>query len=316
PRPEEEAEAVTVSTADALFVQRDLVLKAGFLPSFQRVFRQAVKQVDFMEPDRARSIINAWVEKHTEGMIQGFLREGLLDQLTRLLLVDAIHFQGQWALPFPEASTRRRLFHKPDGSTVSVPMMQQTARFNYGEFSTPEHMEYDVIELPYQGETLSMLIAAPFEVDAPLSALTAILSAHLVDQWKSNMTRVTRLLVLPKFSLESELDLRRPLEALGMTDMFDARKADFSSLSDEEPLFVAQALQKVKIEVNESGTKASAATAAIVYSRMAPLEMVLDRPFLFLVRHNPTGTRWWPFKGQIRQPVGAVWVCLTCQKAT
>ncbi|XP_062840164.1 plasminogen activator inhibitor 1-like isoform X1 [Anolis carolinensis] len=300
PRPEEEAEAVTVSTADALFVQRDLVLKAGFLPSFQRVFRQAVKQVDFMEPDRARSIINAWVEKHTEGMIQGFLREGLLDQLTRLLLVDAIHFQGQWALPFPEASTRRRLFHKPDGSTVSVPMMQQTARFNYGEFSTPEHMEYDVIELPYQGETLSMLIAAPFEVDAPLSALTAILSAHLVDQWKSNMTRVTRLLVLPKFSLESELDLRRPLEALGMTDMFDARKADFSSLSDEEPLFVAQALQKVKIEVNESGTKASAATAAIVYSRMAPLEMVLDRPFLFLVRHNPTGTVL--FMGQVMEP--------------
>nr|XP_060635752.1 plasminogen activator inhibitor 1 [Anolis sagrei ordinatus] len=300
-RLEEEADlAATVSTADALFVQRNLALKPGFLPRFQRIFRQAVKQVDFTEPDHARSIINDWVEQHTEGMIQGFLREGLLDQLTRLLLVDAIHFQGQWALPFPEASTRQGLFHKPDGNTVSVPMMQQTARFSYGEFSTPEHMEYDVIELPYQGEALSMLIAAPFEVDAPLSALTAILSAQLVDQWKSNMTQVTRLLVLPKFSLESELDLRRPLEALGMTDMFDARKANFRSLSDQEPLFVAQALQKVKIEVNESGTKASAATAAIVYSRMAPLEMVLDRPFLFLVRHNPTGTVL--FMGQVMEP--------------
>ncbi|KAH0619383.1 hypothetical protein JD844_015296 [Phrynosoma platyrhinos] len=105
-----------------------------------------------------------------------------------------------------------------------------------------------------------MFIATPFEVEAPLSPLIAIVDARVVAEWKSNMTRVTRLLVLPKFSLESEADLRVPLEALGMTDMFDARKANFSSLSDRESLFVTQALQKVKIEVNESGTEASAAT--------------------------------------------------------
>ncbi|XP_062992573.1 plasminogen activator inhibitor 1 [Elgaria multicarinata webbii] len=289
-----------VDTADALFVQRDLPLVPGFMPRFHRVFRQMVKQVDFTESERARHIINAWVEQHTKGMIRDFLVEGALDQMTRLVLLNAIHFKGLWDLPFPAAATHQRLFHKQDGSTVSVPMMEQTSKFNYGEFSTPEGVEYDVIELPYQGETLSMLIAAPFKMDMPLSALTALIDVQLLAEWKRNMTRVVRLLVLPKFSLESEANLRRPLESLGMKDLFDASRADFSSLSDQESLFVAQALQKVKIDINESGTEASSATAAIVYARMAPLAVVMDRPFLFVLQHNPTGSVL--FMGQVMEP--------------
>lgn len=115
--------------------------------------------------------------------------------------------------------------------------------------------------------------------------------------------RVT-LTLLPapahRFSLETEVDLRGPLEDLGMTDMFNPAQADFSSLSDKEQLSVAQALQKVKIEVNESGTVASSSTAIVVSSRMAPQEVVMDRPFLFVVRHNPTETNL--FMGQVMEP--------------
>ncbi|XP_013925382.1 PREDICTED: plasminogen activator inhibitor 1 [Thamnophis sirtalis] len=289
-----------VQMADALFVQRDLPLAPTFMLRFRRLFHQMVKQVDFSDSARAREVVNAWVEQHTNGMIRGFLQEGTLGALTRLVLANAIHFKGLWRLPFPEAATRQRVFHKLDGSTVVVPMMEQTAEFNYGEFSTPEQGDYDVIELPYQGEMLSMLIASPFQRDAPLSALVAAVDPRLIAEWKSNMSAVTRLLVLPKFSLESEVDLRAPLEALGMTDMFDCEKANFSRLSGQDGLFVSRALQKVKIEVNESGTEASSATVAIVYSRMAPLEIVLDRPFLFVVRHNPTGTIL--FMGQVMEP--------------
>uniref|UniRef100_A0A670ZKC1 Plasminogen activator inhibitor 1 n=2 Tax=Pseudonaja textilis TaxID=8673 RepID=A0A670ZKC1_PSETE len=289
-----------VRVAEALFVQRDLPLVPTFLRRFRRLFHQTVKQVDFAESSRARGIVNAWVEQHTNGMIQGFLPEGALDALTRLVLVNAIHFKGLWQLPFPEAATRQRIFHKLGGSTVAVPMMEQTAEFHYGEFSTPGLGEYDVIELPYQGATLSMLIASPFQLDAPLSALAAAIDPALLAEWKGNMSAVTRLLVLPKFSLESEVDLRGPLEALGVTDMFDCHKANFSRLSVRDALFVSRALQKVKIDVNESGTEASSATAAIVYARMAPLEIVLDRPFLFVVRHNPTGTIL--FTGQVMEP--------------
>ncbi|EHB01686.1 Plasminogen activator inhibitor 1 [Heterocephalus glaber] len=289
-----------VSITDAIFVQRDLKLVKGFMPHFFRLFRTTVKQVDFTEVERARFIINDWVKTHTKGMISDLLGEGAVDQLTRLVLVNALYFNGQWKSPFPEATTRSRLFHKLDGSTISVAMMEQTSKFNYTEFLTPDGEYYDIVELPYHGETLSMFIAAPYKKKVSLSAITNILDAELIRQWKGNMTRLTRLLVLPKFSLESEVDLRKPLEDMGMTDMFRTGQADFTRLSDQELLYVSQALQKVKIEVNENGSVASSSTAIVTSARMAPEEIILDRPFLFVVRHNPTGTV--IFMGQVMEP--------------
>ncbi|PNJ85624.1 SERPINE1 isoform 1 [Pongo abelii] len=270
-----------ISTTDAIFVQRDLKLVQGFMPHFFRLFRSTVKQVDFSEVERARFIINDWVKTHTKGMISDLLGKGAVDQLTRLVLVNALYFNGQWKTPFPDSSTHRRLFHKSDGSTVSVPMIAQTNKFNYTEFTTPDGHYYDILELPYHGDTLSI-------------------------HWKGNMTRCPAscsaqpLAAIRRFSLETEVDLRKPLENLGMTDMFRQFQADFTSLSDQEPLHVAQALQKVKIEVNESGTVASSSTAVIVSARMAPEEIIMDRPFLFVVRHNPTGTVL--FMGQVMEP--------------
>lgn len=289
-----------ISIADAVFVQRDLKLVQGFMPHFFRLFRTTVKQVDFSEMERARFIVNDWVKRHTKGMISNILGKGAVDQLTRLVLVNALYFNGHWKTPFPESGTHHRLFHKSDGSTVSVPMMAQTNKFNYTEFSTPGGHYYDILELPYHGDTLSMFIAAPYEKEVPLSALTNILDAQLISQWKGNMTCLPRLLVLPKFSLESEVDLRTPLENLGMTDMFSPSQADFSNFSDRESLYVSQALQKVKIKVNEKGTVASSSTAIIVSARMAPEEIIMDRPFLFVVRHNPTGAVL--FMGQVMEP--------------
>lgn len=289
-----------INIADAIFVQRDLKLIQGFMPYFFRLFRTTVKQVDFSEMERARFIVNDWVKRHTKGMISDLLGEGTVDQLTRLVLVNALYFNGHWKTPFPESGTHHRLFHKSDGSTISVPMMAQTNKFNYTEFSTPDGHYYDILELPYHGDTLSMFIAAPYEKEVPLSALINILDDQLISQWKGNMTRLPRLLVLPKFSLESEVDLRQPLENLGMTDMFSPSQADFSSFSDQEPLYVSQALQKVKIKVNEKGTVASSSTAITVSARMAPEEIIMDRPFLFVVRHNPTGAVL--FMGQVMEP--------------
>ncbi|XP_072497447.1 plasminogen activator inhibitor 1 [Notamacropus eugenii] len=288
------------STANAIFVQRDLELVQGFMPYFFKVFRSMVKQVDFTEGERARFIVNDWVEKHTKGMISNLLGEGAVDQLTKMVLVNALYFKGQWKLPFPTKGTHHRLFHKSDGSTASVLMMAQINKFNCTEFLTPSGHYYDIVELPYHGDTLSMFIAAPYEKEVPLSALTNILDAQLINQWKGNMTKLPRLLVLPKFSLESEADLKRPLENLGMKDMFRPGLADFTRLSDQEILYVSQALQKVKIEVNESGTVASSTTAIVVSARMAPQEIIMDRPFLFVVRHNPTGTIL--FMGQVMEP--------------
>lgn len=137
------------------------------MPHFQAVpeYSQAS---GLSEAERARFIINDWVKTHTKGMISDLLGKGAVDQLTRLVLVNALYFNGHWKTPFPDSSTHRRLFHKSDGSTVSVPMMAQTNKFNYTEFTTPDGHYYDILELPYHGNTLSMFIAAPYEKQVPL----------------------------------------------------------------------------------------------------------------------------------------------------
>lgn len=294
------ADTKSVHVADGLFVQRDLELTPGFLQRFYATFRRHVTQIDFSDPSEAKDILNQWVENKTNGMIQDFLGSNSIPPLTRLVLLSAVHFDGKWVLPFPEKDTHERPFYRPDGSQVQVQMMENTAKYNYSELETPEGVYYDVIELPYEGDEISMLIAAPYEKGVSLSTITDILTPELITQWKNSMRRSTRLFVLPKFSLTSEANLKSPLQRLGVTDMFSAERADFRRLSSERPLHVSEAFQKVKIEVTESGTKASAATAAILLARMAPLEVIMDRPFLFIIRHNPTGSLL--FIGQVMEP--------------
>ncbi|KAM4676716.1 plasminogen activator inhibitor 1 [Discoglossus pictus] len=293
-------ESRSVHVANGLFVQRDLPLTPGFLHRFKTNFQRPVTQVNFTNHSQAKDILNQWVENHTEGMIQDLLGSNSIPPLTRLVLLSAVHFNEKWVLPFPEKATHERPFYRMDGSRVRAAMMENTGRYNYSEFTTPDGEFYDVIELPYEGDELSMLIAVPYEKRVPLSAITDILTPELISEWKDSMKKGIRLLVLPKFSLLSEVDLKAPLERLGVTDMFKAETADFSRLSAEKPLYVSQAFQKIKVEVTESGTRASSATAAIFLARMAPLEVIMDRPFLFIVRHNPTGSLL--FMGQVMEP--------------
>ncbi|XP_069776011.1 plasminogen activator inhibitor 1 isoform X2 [Narcine bancroftii] len=287
--------------ASAVFIQRSMQLPKAYMIRYRNLFNSWPKQVLFQDNRKVTHIINTWVKTQTLGMIPNFLCPDLLDPvLTRMVLVNAIFFKGLWKMPFPTESTHQREFYKADGTRILVPMMSQIIKLNASEFVTPSGVDYDVIELPYHGETFSMYIVAPYQKEDPLSALTNIISIQLVNEWKNQLQTVKRHLILPKFSLESETDLRKPLVNMGIKDMFNSAKADFTKINKRQRLFVAQALQKVKIEVNESGTKASAASAAIVYERMVPLEVVIDRPFLFLVRHNPTGVIL--FMGQVMEP--------------
>lgn len=291
-----------LQTASAAFVHSKLPLEKQFRRGLAKVFQQSPRQVDFTDTPTATAVVNHWVSDNTMGMLPHFLSSDALSSETRLLLLNAIHFQGKWKVPFDPQDTRERLFHCANGSSVLVPMMQQTARFEYGEFMTPDGVDYDVIELPYQGDTLSMLLVSPFEKDVPLSALTPGLNGALLREWRRGLRRVSRQLVLPRFSIETESELNGALAGLGMRDMFNQQRADFTRVTMEEPLFVSKVLQKVKIEVDEEGTKGSAVTAAILFSRMAVLEITLDRPFLFLVQHKPTGAVL--FMGQVMEPAG------------
>ncbi|XP_012677606.1 plasminogen activator inhibitor 1 [Clupea harengus] len=289
-----------VELASGVMVDRKLFLEKSFRRGLAKGFQAMPHQLDFSQPEVALKIINAWVSDHTAGMIPQFLPSGAFGDQTRLVLLNAMHFHGLWKAPFDPKMTQHMLFHGANGSTVSVPMMRSTQKFNYGDFVTPDGVDYDVIEVPYEGDSLSMLLVSPFERDAPLSALLGELRSHRLQEWKQEMRKVNRQLALPRFAIDAELDLKSTLSRMGLGDIFSQTKADFSRITTEEPLCVSKVLQRVKLEVNEEGTKGSSATAAIIFSRMAVEEITLDRPFLFLIKHKHTGAVL--FMGQVNQP--------------
>ncbi|KAM6894654.1 plasminogen activator inhibitor 1 [Lycodopsis pacificus] len=289
-----------VETASGVMVERKMSLEKGYRRALAKAFQSHPNQVDFNKPEQAVSIINSWVSDHTAGAIPEFLASGSLTDETRLVLLNALHFQGLWKVPFDPKLTEERMFHCANGSNVPVHMMRLTNRYNYGEFVTADGVDYDVIEVPYEGDSLSMLLVSPFEPEVPLSALSASLSSQRIKQWRTELRNVKRQLAMPRFTLNSEVNLKTALLNMGLGDMFNLATADFTRITTDERLCVSKVLQRVKIEVNEQGTKGAAATAAVMFSRMAVEEITLDRPFLFLIQHKQTGAVL--FMGQFNQP--------------
>nr|4DTE_A Chain A, Serpin peptidase inhibitor, clade E (nexin, plasminogen activator inhibitor type 1), member 1 [Danio rerio]4DTE_B Chain B, Serpin peptidase inhibitor, clade E (nexin, plasminogen activator inhibitor type 1), member 1 [Danio rerio] len=289
-----------VEVASGVMVDRKIILEKVFRRSLSKAFQSVPHQIDFSQPEMARQVINSWTSDHTDGMISEFLPSGVLSELTRLVFLNALHFHGVWKTPFDPRNTREQLFHTVNGSAVSVPMMTTTQKFNYGEFVSKDGVDYDVIEMPYEGESISMLLVTPFEKDVPLSALNKELSSSRIHQWRQEMRKISKQLSIPRFSMDTEIDLKSTLSRMGLGDIFSQSRADFSRITTEEPLCVSKVLQRVKLEVNEEGTKGSSATAAVIYSRMAVEEITLDRPFFFLIQHKPTGALL--FSGQLTQP--------------
>lgn len=289
-----------VLIANAMFSQKGFPMEDAFLEANRANFQCESRGLDFSDPQAAADQINEWVNNKTKGHIPSLIKADMLDPaLTRLVALNSIYFKGLWKSRFQPENTKMRAFTAGDGNVYKVPMMSQLSVFNIGVATTPQGLKYKVIELPYHGNTVSMLIVLPSDEDTPLSRVVPHISTATVHSWTKMMhSRKVRLLI-PKFSADAEVDLEAPLAALGITDMFNQDKADFSHLSTE-PVHVSKALQKAKVIVNEDGTKAAAATTAVLLTRSSPPWVSVDRPFLFLIRHNPTGTIL--FMGQMNQP--------------
>uniref|UniRef100_W5M8T2 Serpin peptidase inhibitor, clade E (nexin, plasminogen activator inhibitor type 1), member 2 n=1 Tax=Lepisosteus oculatus TaxID=7918 RepID=W5M8T2_LEPOC len=289
-----------VTIANAIFAQQGFKMEDLFVSTNKANFQCESKNLDFSDTSEAADSINNWVRDHTKGMIPTIVSSDMLDgALTRLVAVNAIYFKGLWKSRFQPENTKMRNFTAGDGKVYRIPMMSQLSVFNIGLASTPFGIKYKVIELPYHGDTISMLIAVPSEDSTLVSEIIPHISTMTIQSWTKLMNQRKVRLLLPKFTVEAETDLEAPLSALGITDMFDQTKANFKQISSE-PLHVSKALQKSKIEVTEDGTKASAATTAILLARSSPPWVIVDRPFLFIVRHKATGTVL--FMGQINKP--------------
>ncbi|XP_044288626.1 glia-derived nexin [Varanus komodoensis] len=290
-----------VTIANAVFAKRGLKMEVPFVSRNNEVFQCSVKGIDFEDQATASDTINQWVKNETKGMIDNVLSPDVIDtELTRLLLVNAVYFKGLWKSRFQPENTKKRTFNGADGKTYQVPMLAQLSVFRCGTTSTPNDLWYNIIELPYHGESISMLIALPTESTTPLSAIIPHISTKTIQSWMTTMVQKRVQVILPKFIAEAETDLKEPLKELGIRDMFEQSKANFAKITRTESIHVSQILQKAKIEVSEDGTKASAATTAILIARSSPPWFVVDRPFVFFIRHNPTGAVL--FMGQINKP--------------
>ncbi|XP_069616376.1 serpin E3 isoform X2 [Ranitomeya imitator] len=208
---------------------------------------------------------------------------------TQIALVSTMYYRSKWKTKFSFADTQTLPFISADGSVVKVPMMHQTVDVNYGQFETPSLKKFTVVELPYLGNTVSMFVVLPTDRNTHLASIESNLISKTIAMWANGMKRIRMDVFLPRFKLESYTDLRLLLPALGVSDLFDPRKADFKGISEQRSLYVSQASHKAEIEVEEGGTKGSGVSAMVLLKRSRMPMFKADRPFFFFLRQANSG---------------------------
>jgi serpin B len=289
--------ALSLSVVNDLWVQQDFEVGADFLSRLRRHYDSAPSTLDFRgDPDGARMTINAKVANDTADLIRELLPEGSVTRDARLVLTNALHFKGAWMHRFSERATQPGDFHALDGSTYQVPMMRVTARFPYAESDG-----WQVFSLSYDGGDLEMLVLLP--PSGRFVAEVGSLDAARVDRLLAAQAPTRIRLRFPRFSLRTSLPLVAALQRQGLRRAFTDR-ADLQGIA--ENLFVSAAMHEAVIEVDEQGTEAAAATAAVIsltsmpVEEPEPIEVDVDRPFLFVVRAAASGAPL--FLGRVTRP--------------
>jgi serpin B len=286
---------VTLRIANATFAQRGFPLQADYLKALAERFGAGVQLVDYAtSAETARKAINGWVADQTEQRIKELLAQGAVDQMTRLVLVNAIYLKAAWLTPFEASATQPAPFHLAAGTTVSVPMMHSGGQLPYATGAG-----WQAVAIPYVGGQMSMVIVVPDNLATFEQRLDAATLASITGSLANREVN----LGLPKFSTKTETELAKVLKALGMPTAFDPNAADFSGMTAADKLFISAVVHQANIDVDEKGTTAAAATAVMMAGSAAPVDIVnltVDRPYLFAVRDNVTGAIL--FLGRITDP--------------
>ena len=290
-----------LSIANAVWPQEKYPFLEEYLNVLNRDYGATVTPLDYeREAEPARAKINQWVDAKTRHKITEVIGPGVLNELTRMVLVNAIYFKGTWATPFRENATRPDKFYPQPDTTFTVPFMHKRDEFSYGE-----NDELQVLVLPYIGGHLQMVILLPRRRDG-IGPLESSLTPASLASWTSGMRDQEVAVALPRFKLSSGFLLAQALEALGLKDAFDPERADFSGLDGRTHwLCLSEVLHRTYIEVNEKGTEAAAATVlrgflGAKHVPEHPREFRADHPFLFLIRDAATGSLL--FMGRVGKP--------------
>ncbi|MFH1598063.1 MAG: serpin family protein [Patescibacteria group bacterium] len=289
----------TLSTANALWAQLDFTFLDKYFDLVGKYYGGRVTNLDFIDDtENSRVTINDWVEDQTNGKITDLIARGAVGPATRLVLTNAIYFYGEWLKEFQEEDTEDDDFRLTPENTIQIPMMKKTGTsFNYAE-----NDQLELLELPYKGEELSMIFLLPQNDD--LSGLQETLSDEQLIAWKDDLFKQKVNIYIPKFKFEKSISLTNTLKEMGMPTAFNRVFADFSQMSEEEPLMITDVVHKAFVEVNEKGTEAAAATGTTIgiATSVEPPTPVFraDHPFLFLIQQTDTGNIL--FLGRVSDP--------------
>ncbi|XP_075167859.1 uncharacterized protein LOC142240026 [Haematobia irritans] len=278
--------------ANKIYIMKNYEIQEKFNELLTKKFFSTAENINFAESQKSAQAINGWVESKTNNLIKDLVSPDSLNQDTRLVLLNAIHFKGDWVHPFPEHGTREKDFYLDETNTVKVQMMHISENFRYGEF--PE-LDATALEMPYKDSDLSMLVILP-NSRTGLAALEEKLKTISLQELTSKMYSTKVIVDMPKFKAEFEVELKDVLKNLGMGNMF-SDNADFSKmLKSPEPLKVSKVIHKAFIEVNEKGTEAAAATGMSVRKKRSlvdmsePKDFICDHPYVYYINHKTIAT--------------------------
>ena len=292
-----DGEGFRLNIVNAIWGQKDYEFLSEFLDVLAENYGAGLRILDFVnETEQSRITINDWVSDQTEDRIKDLIPEGVITALTRLVLTNAIYFNAAWAYPFDDKVTANGPFYLLDDGQVTVPMMKQTEAFGYTDGEG-----YQAVELLYDGDELSMVIMLPD--DGQFEVFEEGLQADEVSNIIDSLQLAEVALTMPQFEFDSEFSLKDTLADMGMPVAF-SDAADFSGMTGSPELFIADVIHKAFVAVDEAGTEAAAATAVpmeLTAMPDPPVEVALDRPFIFLIRDIETGAIL--FVGRVVNPV-------------
>lgn len=284
--PKKDQEPLQLNIANAVWAEQTFSFLPEYLNTLALNYGAGIRLSDFInKPEPTRKEINDWVNDQTKEKIQNLLPEGTVNPDTRMVLVNAIYFKADWLDQFDANDTRDLPFTLLDGSKVNAPMMRQEMRIPYTSGDG-----YQAIELPYAGNA-AMEIIVPDE--GRFEEIESALDYTMLSEILAGLEQSTVILRLPKFEFESSFLLSDALAGMGMPAAFDRNAADFSGMTGKKDLFISDVVHKAFVAVDEEGTEAAAATAVIMEAAGAAMPegiiLVIDRPFVFLIRDLQSG---------------------------
>jgi serpin B len=284
-----------LAVANSLWGQADHPWEEPFLKLTKSNYGAGFHAVDFTAGDQARLTINAWAQHETRDKIKDLFPPGVLSKRTGLVLANAIYFKGDWAEPFKSEMTQLQKFFLTPTRDVKTSLMSRT-----GDYRIFANDDLQMLELPYKGNELMMLVILPRKLDG-LDNLEANLTAEKCAQYVAKLSWARVAASLPKFKMTRNLPLTETLQEMGMKAAFSPRSANFRGMavprSPSENLFIHAVLHKAFVEVNEKGSEAAAVTAVeMAFPTAAPTRLPdptifrADHPFVFVIRDNRNGS--------------------------